>query len=344
MSDSDVVRAVVCTSLDGEDGLEVREDWPGPGPCGPRQVRIDVRAASVNFPDVLITRGLYQLRKDPPFVLGNEAAGVISEVGAEVEGLAVGDRVLTLTGVGAFTSQLLVTPPMQQVHRLPDDMPFADGAAFDLTYGTAGHGLLDRGRVQPGESVLINGAAGGCGSAAVQIAKAAGASVVAVAGGPAKVAVATAMGADEVIDHTELAGDRALSTRVKEVTDGRGVDVVFDNVGGDVRDLLRCLAWNGRFLVVGFAGGEVPNLPLNLTVLRSVSAVGVAYGASAIRDPDGNARLFRQLFDWYEEGKLCPHIGDRFDLADAADAVRTMHDRRALGKIVIEVDRPDDVA
>ena len=134
---SDVVRAVVCTRLDGEEGLEVRDDWPGPGVCGPRQVRIDVHAASVNFPDVLITRGLYQLRKDPPFVIGNEAAGVITEVGDEVEGIVVGDRVLTLTGVGAFASELLVTPPMQQVHRLPDSMSFADGAAFDLTYAVS---------------------------------------------------------------------------------------------------------------------------------------------------------------------------------------------------------------
>ncbi len=334
---SDVVRAVVCTRLDGEDGLEVRDDWPGPGACGARQVRIDVHAASVNFPDVLITRGLYQLRKDPPFVIGNEAAGVITEVGDEVEGIAVGDRVLTLTGVGAFASELLVTPPMQQVHRLPDSMSFADGAAFDLTYGTAGHGLLDRGRIQPGESVLVNGAAGGCGSAAVQIAKAAGATVVAVAGGPDKVAVAAAMGADEVIDHTELEGERALSNRVKELTGGRGVDAVFDNVGEDVRDHLRCLAWNGRFLVVGFAGGEVPVLPLNLTVLRSVSAVGVAYGASAVVDPAGNARLFRQLFDWYDEGKLRPHIGSRLPIAEAADAVRLVHDRVALGKVVIDI-------
>jgi NADPH2:quinone reductase len=328
--------------LDGEDGLEPRTDWPAPGPCGPTQVRVAVRAASVNFPDTLITRGRYQLRRDPPFVPGNEAAGVVTEVGVAVDDLAVGDRVLTLTGVGAFADEVLVAPPLQQLHRIPDSMTFADAAAFDLTYGTAGHGLLERGALRAGETVLVNGAAGGCGSAAIQIAKAAGARVIAVAGGATKAQLAASLGADWTIDHTELVGERALSATVRELTAERGVDVVFDNVGTDVRDLVRCLAWNGRFLVVGFAGGEVPALPLNLTVLKSISVIGVAYGASAIADPAGNRALFARLFEWYEAGAIRPHLGARFPFERGADAVRMVHDRAALGKVVIEFARDAD--
>jgi NADPH2:quinone reductase len=335
------VRALVCTRLDGEDGLEPRTDWPEPGPVGPTQVRLAVEAASVNFPDTMITRGRYQLRRDPPFVPGNEAGGVVIEVGTAVHGFAVGDRVLALTGVGAFAEQVVVAPPVQQLHRIPDAMPFGDAAAFNLTYGTAGHGLLERGALRAGETVLINGAAGGCGSAAIQIAKAAGANVIAVAGGAAKTQLAAELGADWTIDHTELAGERGLSAAVRELTAERGVDVVFDNVGTDVRDLVRCLAWNGRFLVVGFAGGDVPSLPLNLTVLKSIAVIGVAYGASAIADPAANRALFARLFQWYESGVLRPHIGARFRFEDGASAVRLLHERAALGKVVIDfTDQP----
>lgn len=335
------MRAAVCTSLVGEDGIEFREDWPAPGPCGANQVRIEVHAASVNFPDTLITRGLYQIRRDPPFIPGNEAAGVVTAIGDAVDTVQVGDRVLTLTGTGAFADEITATLPFQQVHRIPDAMGYADAAAFNLTYGTAGHGLIQRGHVQAGERVLITGAAGGCGSAAIQIAVALGARVIAVAGGAQKCALATHLGATDVIDHLQLGNDdRALSEKVKTLTAGRGVDIVFDNVGGEsVRDLTRCLAWNGRFLVVGFAGGAVPTIALNQTILKSVSFVGVAYGASAVADSNANSELFAQLFAWYIEGKVTPHIGSRFNLADAADAVRAMHNRLALGKIVIDFGR-----
>lgn len=326
----------MCTSLRGEDGVEVRDDWTAPGPLNDDQVRIEVHAVSLNFPDVLITRGLYQLKPDPPFVVGSEAAGVVTEVGAGVTGPAVGDRVLTLAGIGAFAGELVVTPPYQHLHVLPPDMPFADAAAFDLTFGTAGHALLQRGGLQEGEWVLVTGAAGGCGSAAVQVARAAGARVVAVVGGRAKADVAGALGADQVIDHRLLDGERALSERVKELTDGRGVDVVVDNVGWEIRDISRCLAWNGRLLVVGFAGGDIPSLPLNLTILRSISAVGVAYGASAIADPAGNRRLMEQLFTWYREGRVRPHFGTRVGPDGAVDALRSVHDRTVVGKAVVE--------
>jgi NADPH2:quinone reductase len=335
------MRALVCTSLTGEDGLEVRDNWPESPACSPTQVRIHVHAASVNFPDTLITRGLYQIKREPPFVPGNECAGIVAEVGDAVQGIAVGDRVLALTGVGSFAEQVVATTPFQQVHRIPAEMSFEHAAAFNLTYGTAGHGLVQRGHVIAGETVLVTGASGGCGSAAVQIAKALGARVVAVVGGAEKAALATALGADDVIDHRALnGGERALSARVHELTGGRGVDVVFDNVGtpegtDDIRDLVRCLAWNGRFLVVGFAGGGIPRVALNQTILRSISFVGVAYGASAIADPPANNALFAQLFAWYEEGKVRPHVGNRFALANGAAAIRTMRERDALGKIVI---------
>jgi len=327
------MRALVCTAIGGEEHLQVHGDWPSE-PCGAGQVRIDVAAASVNFPDVLIIRDLYQMKREPPFVPGNECAGVITEVGADVAGLEVGDRVLALMGTGAFADEAVVATPPMQVHRIPDEMPFDDAAAFNLTYGTAGIGLR-RGELRPGETVLVLGAAGGCGSAAIQIGKALGATVIAVAGGHEKVALCETLGADHVIDH-ETVG--SLSTAVKELTGGRGADVLFDTVGGpDVRDLLRCLGWNGRYLVVGFAGGDVPTIRLNQTILKSLSVVGVAYGASAILDPAGNRALFDQLFSWYRDGKVRPHIGARFPLADGAAAVRTLGERRAMGKVVIEM-------
>jgi NADPH2:quinone reductase len=332
-----MTRAVVCSKLGDEDLLEYRDDWPV-GPCGPGQVRIDVRAASVNFPDTLVIRGLYQHKPDLPFVPGNECAGVLVEVGASVEGLSVGDRVLALVGTGAFAADVVARTPPAQVHVIPEQMNWDHAAALNLTYGTALHALHRRAQLRPGEVVLITGAAGGCGLAAVQIAKAMGAYVVAVAGGAAKVALVQSMGADVAIDH-QLGG--SLEEQLRASTDGRGADVVFDTVGGaDVRPLLRSMAWNGRFLVVGFAGGEIPVIKANQTILKSISIVGVAYGASAIVDPVANKEDFRQLFDWYRAGLIAPHIGHRFELTHAADAIRTLGDRQAMGKVVITTDSP----
>jgi NADPH2:quinone reductase len=326
-------RALVCRELGGEELLEVRDDWPS-RPCGADQVRIDVRAASVNFPDVLVIRGLYQLKPELPFVPGNECSGVVVETGADVHDLAVGDRVLTLLGTGAFATEV-VASKHSQVLRIPDAMGWDDAAAFNLTYGTSMHALHRRGQVREGEVVLITGAAGGCGLAAVQIAKAMGAFVIAVAGGEAKVALAAASGADATIDHL-LGG--SIAERVREITGGHGADVVFDAVGGeDVRDLLRAMAWNGRFLVVGFASGAIPTFRANQTILKSISIVGVAYGASAIVDPASNRQDFDQLFSWYEAGLVRPHIGHRFPLDRAADAIRVVGERRAMGKVVVDI-------
>jgi NADPH:quinone reductase len=325
--------AAVCTELSGEGAIELQT--LDAAPLGPAAVRIAVRAASVNFPDVLMTRGLYQARLEPPFVPGTECAGVITEVGADVSGLAVGDRVLTLCGSGAFATEVLATPPAHQVHRMPDAMSFAEAASFTLTYGTGFHGLIRRGALRAGESVVVTGASGGCGSAAIQIAKAAGATVIAVAGGAEKCDLARRLGADAVLDHHTLG---SLSEAVKEHTDGRGADVVFDTVGGsDAREPLRSLAWNGRYLVIGFASGDIPTIKANQAILKCISIVGVAYGMSAIIDPRANDEDFAQLFDWYGQGKVTPAIGHRFPLAEAAEAMRVVFERRALGKVVIEM-------
>jgi NADPH2:quinone reductase len=327
-------RALVCSELGDEDRLRVVDDWPGQA-CGDGQVRIAMHTTSVNFPDTLIIRGLYQMKPELPFVPGSEGAGVITEVGGGVEGLTVGDRVLTLMGNGAFTTEVVASTPPWQVLRIPDAMSWEDAAAFNMTYGTAYHALHRRGSTRPGEVVLVTGAAGGCGLAAVQIAKAMGARVIAVAGGDEKTALAAANGADATIDHRTTP---SITERVREVTDGHGADVVFDTVGGaDVRDLLRAMAWNGRFLVVGFAGGEIPTIRTNQTILKSISVVGIAYGMSAILDPVANREDFDQLFAWYVEGAVRPHIGHRFPFDRAADAIRVVSERRALGKVVVEM-------
>jgi len=324
--------AAVCTALIGEDSIEVRE-WDVRAP-GPGEVKLAMRAASVNFPDVLMVRGLYQHRPDPPFVPGSEGSGIITAVGDGVTDFAPGDRVLFIGGA-TFATEVVTRVSVGLMHRIPDEMPFDEAAAFALTYGTAYNALVTRGAVRAGETVLVTGAAGGVGSAALEVAKASGARVIAVVGGAEKAALARDLGADAVIDHTTV---DALAPVVKELTDGRGVDVFCDNVGGaDARDLLRCVGWNGRFLVVGFAGGDIPVFKANQTILKCISIVGVAYGMSAITDPDTARREIGALSDWYREGKVRPAVTARFPLAQAADAMRVLQERRALGKVVVEM-------
>ncbi|HEY7106022.1 MAG TPA: NADPH:quinone oxidoreductase family protein [Acidimicrobiia bacterium] len=326
------MKALVCSELGDEDVLRI-EEVPAPE-CPPDGVRIDVRAASVNFPDTLVIRGEYQYKYDPPFVPGHECSGTLAEVGPDVEGFAVGDRVLAMTGIGAFATEVVARPTRNQVFRIPDGMDWADAAAFDLTYGTAILGLVRRATLHAGESVLVLGAAGGTGTAAIQVAKAVGAYVIGAAGGAEKLAIATESGADAAVDYRE----EGLSEKVRELTGGKGVDVVFDPVGGDgFREYLRCLAWNGRYLVVGFAGGGIPTMGLNLVLLKSVSVMGVAYGANARLDPVGTAEDFEQLFAWYDAGLLRPTIRQRFPLDRGAEALRVVSGRGALGKVVIDV-------
>jgi NADPH:quinone reductase len=324
--------ALVCRELTGEDGLVI-EERPA-APCAADEVRIRVRAASVNYPDVLVIRGQYQASAAPPFVPGSECAGEVTEVGAEVTGFALGDRVLALTGTGAFATEAVVRPALGQVHRIPPAMSWAEAASINMTCGTAYHGLVRRGRLVAGETVLVTGAGGGCGSAAVEVAKAAGATVVAVAGGAEKCRLARDLGADAVIDHTAMG---SVADAVKAATGGRGVDVLFDPVGGeDIRPALRCLAWGGRYLVVGFAAG-IPVVRLNQAILKNISLVGVAYGMSAMLDPRANAQDWEVLFDWYERGLVRPSVTRTFPLADGAEALRSVHERQAVGKVVIEM-------
>ncbi|MEM9255120.1 MAG: NADPH:quinone oxidoreductase family protein [Pseudomonadota bacterium] len=299
---------------------------------GPGQVHVRARCFALNFPDVLITRGQYQIKLDPPFVPGSELAGEVIAVGEGVQDVAVGQRVLAMTGFGAFGEEILVSPPMQQVMAIPNSMSFEDAAAFNMVYGTAMHGLSQRGNLQPEETLLVLGAAGGCGSAAVQIGKAMGARVIAGTSSEQKCQLARQFGADEVINYSEV----DLRDRTLELTDGKGVNVVFDPVGDALfRPALRSLGWNGRYLVIGFAGGDIPQLGINYTIMKSVSVVGVAYGMSAIDDPAMNAGNFAQLFDWFGQGKLKPHIGKRFALEQMPDALRDMHAGQALGKTII---------
>ncbi|CAN5422096.1 NADPH:quinone oxidoreductase family protein [soil metagenome] len=327
-----MVRSWVATTLTGEDGLEL-QDSPAVV-CGPGQVRIRNRALALNFPDCLITRGLYQLKVDPPFVPGSECAGDVLEVGADIRGIRVGDRVLSLCGVGAFTDEVVVTPPMQQVHVIPDEMSYAEAAAFAMTYGTGLHALRQRGRLEAGETVLVLGSAGGCGSAAVGIAAAMGARVIAGASSAEKCAVARAAGAHETIGYST----EPLRDRVMELTGGAGVDVVFDPVGDKLFDeAKRCIAWNGRYLVIGFAGGDIPTLGANYTILKSMSLVGVAFGMSAIKDPATNADNFHQLFQWYAEGRLRPHVGTVTTFDQLPQAAAELYAGRAVGKTVIEI-------
>jgi NADPH2:quinone reductase len=327
------VKAWVATSLDGEDGLQLQE-LPSPQ-CGSEQIRITNQAVALNFPDVLITRGKYQLRLEPPFVPGSESAGIVTEVGADVTEVAVGDRVLTVCGVGAFADQVVVTPSLQQVHIVPDDMPFTHAAGFGMVHGTALHGLRQRGVLQPGESVLVLGAGGGCGSAAVGVAAAMGARVIAAASSPEKCAVAAQLGAGHAINYAT----EDLRERVMDITNGAGVDVVFDPVGGALFDQARrCVGWNGRYLVVGFAAGDIPVMPANYTILKSMALIGVAYGMSAMKDPAVNRANFSQLFAWYTAGQLRTHIGSVATFGELRRACAQMHAGSAIGKTVIEIE------
>jgi NADPH:quinone reductase len=327
------MRAWVATSLDGEDGLQLQE-VPSP-PCDTTQVRIANQAVALNFPDVLITRGKYQLRLEPPFVPGSESAGIVTEVGTDVTAVAVRDRVLTICGAGAFADEVVVTPSLQQVHVVPDDMPFTQAASFGMVYGTALHGLRQRGGLLPGESVLVLGSGGGCGSAAVGVAAAMGARVIAGASSPEKCAVAKELGAHQVIDYAA----EDLRERVLEITDGAGVDVVFDPVGGALFDQARrCVGWNGRYLVVGFAAGDIPVMPANYTILKSMALIGVAFGMSALKDPAMNRANFDQLFAWYNAGELRVHIGDVVPFGELRRACAQMYAGSAIGKTVIHIE------
>jgi NADPH2:quinone reductase len=322
------MKALVCVQFGPPELLEYR-DLPSPV-AGENDVVVSVKAASVNFPDVLIIENKYQFKPELPFSPGSELAGVVKEVGPGVGHVRVGDRVMAFTTYGAFAEEVKLEA--RRVLPLPDGMEFPAAAALLLTYGTMDHALRDRGALAPGETVLVLGAAGGIGIASIEIARALGARVIACASTEDKLAVCRAHGADEGINYTT----EDLRTRIKALTGGDGVNVIVDPVGGPYTEpTLRAMAWRGRLLVVGFAAGEIPKIPLNLTLLKGCSIVGVFWGDFLRREPQAFADSVRQLTTWYAEGRIAPHISATFPLSRGGDAIKLMAARQAVGKIVV---------
>jgi NADPH2:quinone reductase len=324
------MKAVLCKQYGPPDSLVV-EELASPR-AGAGEVVVSVKAASVNFPDVLIIQNKYQFKPPLPFSPGSELAGVVKEVGAGVNGYKPGDKVMAFTTYGAFAEE--VKTQASRLLPIPQGMSFTEAAAFVLTYGTTDHALRDRAQMANGETLLVLGAAGGVGLAAVEVGKALGAKVIAGASSEEKLAVCKAHGADATINYAT----EDLRERVKALTDGRGVDVVYDPVGGPYTEpAFRSLAWRGRLLVVGFAAGEIPKLPLNLALLKGASAVGVFWGDFARREPQAFAASIRQLGEWYRAGKLKPHVAQTMPLERAAEALKLMAARQVKGKLVLTV-------
>jgi NADPH2:quinone reductase len=322
------MHAWLCENPIGVDALQWKE-LPTPEP-GPGQVRVAVRAASLNFPDILIVQNKYQFKPPLPFVPGSEFAGTVEAVGPGVDRVKPGDRVAVLGGTGGFGTHALA--PADKLLPLPDGFAFEHGAAFAFTYGTSHHALMDRAALQPGETVLVLGAAGGVGTAALQIAKAAGAKVIAAASTDEKCALCRSLGADATINYSQA----NIRDELKALTDGKGPDVVYDPVGGDLAEpVFRSIAWRGRYLVVGFAAGGIPALPFNLSLLKGASIVGVFWGDFVRREPKANAASLAQLSQWYAEGKIQPVIDQRLPMSELHAAYARMSGRQVLGKVVL---------
>jgi NADPH2:quinone reductase len=322
------VKAILCKRHGPPESL-VYEDVPSPV-AGPDEAIIAMKAASVNFPDVLIIENKYQVKPPLPFSPGSELSGVVKEVGAGVAGFKPGDRVIAVTGYGAFAEE--VKTEARRMVRIPDQMDFSVAAAFLLTYGTSDHALSDRGQLKAGETLLVLGAAGGVGIAAIEIGKAIGARVIACASSEDKLDVCLQHGADAAINYAT----EDMRERIKQITRGAGADVIYDPVGGPYTEpALRSIAWRGRLLVVGFAAGQIPRIPLNLTLLKGCSIVGVFWGDFARREPDEFSARVKQLEAWFRAGKLRPHISETIPLERAPDALARMAARKVKGKIVL---------
>lgn len=322
------MKAWLCENPVGVEALQWRE-LPAPA-LGAGQIRVQIRAASLNFPDLLIVQNKYQMKPPLPFVPGTEFAGVVSEVGEGVRGFAVGQRVAAFGGLGGFATEVCI--PAQLAMPLPDAFSFEDAAAFICTYATSHHALMDRAALQAGETVLILGAAGGVGTAAIQIAKAAGARVIAAAGSDAKCEACKALGADAAINYTT----QNLRDELKALTHGKGPDVIYDPVGGDLAEAaFRSIGWRGRYLVVGFAQGQIPALPLNLALLKGASLVGVFWGEFAKREPAHNAAMLGELAAWYAAGKIKPVLDRVLPMQDLPTAFAHMAAREVVGKLVL---------
>lgn len=324
------MKAVVCKAYGPPESLELTElALPK---LGPKDVHLRIRAAGVNFPDLLIIQGKYQYKPAFPFAPGAECSGDVLAVGSDVGHVKKGDRVMAMPGNGAFAEEVVCAG--HKVMPFPAEMDYVTAAAMGLTYGTSAFALMQRAQLKAGEWLLVHGASGGVGISAVEIGKAMGAHVIGTGGDDAKLEQASAHGCDHVINYAK--GE--FKDKVKELTGGKGADVIYDAVGGDAFDQsLRCINWDGRLLVIGFASGRIPSAPANLALLKNCSIVGVFWGAWSERDPAGNRKNFDLLFRWWKEGKLKPHVSHRFPLARAVDALNAVAQRKVVGKAVIEV-------
>jgi NADPH2:quinone reductase len=321
------MRALMCTEYGGPEQLAVQE--VDPPVAGSGQVVVDVKAAGVNFPDLLIIQGLYQIKPPPPFAPGSEIAGVVREVGDGVDGVQPGDRVIAVTGFGGFAERVVVGP--EQLTQIPDAMDFTTAGGLIFTYGTSFHALRDRAGLAEGETLLVLGAAGGVGLAAVELGAKMGAHVIAAASTDDKLALCEAHGANARIRYDQ----EDLKTRAKALGGG-GVDAVYDPVGGDFSEpALRTLKPGGRHLVVGFASGSIPSIPLNLPLLKQCQIVGVAWGSWAMQHPSKNAENLQQLLRWWQDGAIRPHVSATYPLERAGEALQAMAGRQVQGKAVI---------
>jgi len=324
------VKAVLCKSFGPVEDLVI-EEVPAPT-LQAGGVIVDVKASALNFPDVLMVQGKYQSLPDFPFSPGGEFAGVISAVADDVTDWQVGDEVFGGTGHGCFAEQIAV--PAAALRRKPAAMTFAQASGISTTYGTSYYALKQRAQLQPGETLLVLGAAGGVGIAAVELGKAMGARVIAAASSAEKLQVAKAAGADELIDYS----DGELKDKVKALTDGKGADVIYDPVGGPLFDqCMRCVNWYGRVLIIGFVGGDIPRVPTNLILLKSCQVVGVFYGAWSGKFPQEARQNFVEVMDMFEAGKINPLVGKEFAFTDYAAALNCLDQRQAMGKVVLDI-------
>jgi len=322
------MQAWLCENPMGADALSW-QTLPTPSP-GAGEVLVEIKAASLNFPDLLIVQNKYQLKPPLPFVPGSEYAGIVRQVGEGVTHLKPGQRVACLSGTGGFGTHTLA--PAARCFPLPDDFSYEEAAAFIMTYATSHHALLDRGQLKAGETVLVLGAAGGVGTAAIQIAKAVGARVIAAASSDEKCELCRSIGADATVNYSR----DDLREAVKSLTGGRGPDVIYDPVGGEFAEpAFRSIAWRGRYLVVGFAAGPIPSLPLNLALLKGASIVGVFWGEFARREPDANAAMMAELARWHAQGRIKPVLERTLPMSELKTAYTLMAARSVKGKLVL---------
>ena len=323
------MRAILCKELGPADKLVI-EDVPSPQVSGDG-VKVKVKAAGLNFPDTLIIEGKYQIKPELPFSPGGEMAGEIIEVGPDVKNLKPGMRVMGLTGYGSFAEEMVIGE--SRVIPVPDGMKDETAAAFSMVYGTSYHALKQRANIQPGETLLVLGASGGVGLAAVELGKAMGARVIAAASSDDKLQVAKEAGADDLINYTDEDLKEALKSRYPQ-----GIDVIYDPVGDRFTEpALRNMAWNGRFLIVGFAAGEIPKIPANLTLLKGCSVVGVFWGAFTAKEPKAHIQNVKELMQLFAEGKIIPRVSEVFPFEQYEDALAALSSRRAKGKVVLKV-------